>query len=64
LWPAWSPDGSFLAFEKLYCSGVFLINVRTGHRRSLGISGTHPAWVDNCTLVIEDVGAGLVDEIR
>jgi hypothetical protein len=53
LWPAWSPDGSKIAFERLISLGVAIVDVRTGAHRLLG-EGTKPAWVDDHTLIIED----------
>ena len=53
LWPAWSPDGSRIAFERLYMQGVAIVDVRTGVQRLLG-EGTKPTWLDDHTLIIED----------
>ena len=52
LWPAWSPDGSKIAFQRLISTGVAIVNVRTGTHRMLG-EGTRPTWVDDHTLIIE-----------
>ena len=53
LWPMWSPDGTRIAYERLYGQGVYVHNVRTGRTWSLS-DGTRPSWLDNTTLIVAD----------
>lgn len=52
LWPAWSLDGSQIAFEKLYGREVLVVDVRTHRVTKLG-RGLDPTWVDDRTLIVE-----------
>lgn len=51
---SWSPDGSQLAFGRHQAEQVYLIDVTTGDR-TLGPTGGWPSWVDDHTLIVEDV---------
>jgi len=53
LWPTWSPDGSAIAFERLYGRAVVIVDVRTGRLTKLG-TGVDPVWLDNHTLIVEE----------
>ena len=59
LWPMWSPDGSRVAFERLYSRGVIVVDVGTGRHRLID-EGTHPAWIDDHRLILEAYGDGYV----
>jgi Tol biopolymer transport system component len=52
LWPAWSPDGTKIAFERLYGSAVVVVDIRSGRTRRVG-DGVNPTWLDNNRLIIE-----------
>ncbi|HEY6568277.1 MAG TPA: hypothetical protein VI341_12250, partial [Actinomycetota bacterium] len=52
LWPAWSPDGSMIAFEPFYKKGVYVVDISTEEVTRLR-AGRNPTWVDDHTLIIE-----------
>jgi Tol biopolymer transport system component len=49
--PAWSPDGTRIAFER-GTREIVVVEVATGGTTIVG-SGARPTWVDNDTLIIE-----------
>jgi len=52
LWPAWSPDGTRIAYEPAYGRGIRLVDVRTGRIRRLS-PGINPIWLDEHRIIIE-----------
>jgi len=57
LWPVWSPDGRFIAYQRLYNSVVTVIDARTGRAlkvRGGGVLGAaaSPSWFDDHTLIV------------
>jgi dipeptidyl aminopeptidase/acylaminoacyl peptidase len=57
LWPAWSPDGTRIAYESAYGRGIRIVDVRTGRIERLG-RGIDPTWLDNDHLIVEAYGRG------
>jgi Tol biopolymer transport system component len=51
LWPAWSPDGTRLAFQTLYGKRVTVVDVRT-RRVTSTVQAGDPSWLDDDTLVM------------
>lgn len=54
LWPVWSPDGSLIAYERLYGQGVIVLDPETG-RVVARFDGTDPGWLDD-TLILAKGG--------
>ena len=57
LWPTWSPDGTKIAFERLYNQPVAVFDLRTGLVIDR-IVGADPTWLDSDTLIVEAYGEG------
>lgn len=55
LWPVWSPDGTRIVYERLYCQGVLVFNVLTRRVTKIG-DGVDPSWADRDTLIVNDFG--------
>lgn len=53
LWPLWSPNGRRIAFQRLYRSGLIVLDVSSGHFTSIGV-GTGVSWFDDDTLIVEN----------
>ena len=53
LWPLWSPNGRRIAFQRLYESGLIVLDVSSGHFMSIGV-GTGVSWFNDHTLIVEN----------
>ena len=52
LWPAWSPDGTRVAFQPMFTSPVRVLDVRAERRTTSGARACDPSWYDDHTLIV------------
>ncbi len=53
LWPAWSPDGTRIAYEPLMGRPLRVVDVSTGRTHTVA-TGTKVDWLDDDTLIVGD----------